>query len=122
MKPALRLFLLGTALAVNAISPLPADTSVLSAPPGNSTASDGTNTGAPNGQTGSGQRRQHILQLLNLTDAQKQQIKQIRASTTDKKTRRQEIWQILTPAQQQQLKQLRQQRQAAQNGDGSNSQ
>jgi Spy/CpxP family protein refolding chaperone len=53
-------------------------------------------------------RRGKILAELNLTDAQKQQIKQIWSTTTDRKERRRQIWQILTHEQRDKLKELRQ--------------
>jgi Spy/CpxP family protein refolding chaperone len=60
---------------------------------------------------------QHLLAQLDLTDAQKAQIKQIVQGTTDKKERRQQIRAILTPDQKIKLRQLirerRAQRQAA---------
>jgi Spy/CpxP family protein refolding chaperone len=63
------------------------------------------------------QGHHHLLAQLDLTDAQKAQIKQIVQSTTDKKERRQQIRAILTPEQKMKLRQLirerRAQRQAA---------
>jgi Spy/CpxP family protein refolding chaperone len=46
------------------------------------------------------------LEKLNLTDAQKDQIKQIRASVTDRRERRQQIMAVLTPDQKEKLKEM----------------
>jgi Spy/CpxP family protein refolding chaperone len=46
------------------------------------------------------------LAKLNLTDAQKTQIQQIRATVTDRRERRQQIMAVLTPDQKAQLKQI----------------
>ena len=77
------------------------------APPSQSVPSDGTNTG-----TDASQRREHIKEAfaqLNLTDEQKQQIRHIRQTVTDKVQRQQEVMAVLTPEQRQKLRQLFQQ-------------
>jgi Spy/CpxP family protein refolding chaperone len=62
--------------------------------------------------TGSSTQEQRIQELkaaldqLNLTDAQKAQIKQIRATVSDKKERRQQIMAVLTPDQKAKLREL----------------
>jgi Spy/CpxP family protein refolding chaperone len=50
---------------------------------------------------------QQILSQLNLTDAQKQQIDQIRQTVTDRRERHEEIMKVLTPDQQAKFEQLR---------------
>jgi len=52
---------------------------------------------------GQGGKWREAFEKLNLTDAKKSQIKQIRASTTPGKERRQQIMAVLTPAQKEQL-------------------
>jgi Spy/CpxP family protein refolding chaperone len=97
------LLFLGAALAALPLETVLADDTAAS---GQTTPSDST--------PGTGQNSHHgfkkALAQLNLTDAQKQQIKQIRASVTDKKERRQQVWQVLTPDQQAKLKELRRER------------
>jgi Spy/CpxP family protein refolding chaperone len=95
-------FLLLVISAVSfATTPVAADDSTASGqttPPSGSTSSAGTGT-----DTGSqGQKLERLKQALaalDLTDAQKEQIKQIRASTTAGKERRQQIMAVLTPDQ-----------------------
>jgi Spy/CpxP family protein refolding chaperone len=61
---------------------------------------------APTGGDGNGQRAEKMkaaLEQLNLSDAQKQQIQQIRAKTQAGKERRQQIMAVLTPDQKQKL-------------------
>jgi len=75
---------------------------------------------APSDDTGKGQRAEKLkaaLDQLDLTDAQKQQIQQIRGNTQPGKERRQQIMAVLTPDQKQKLKSIFQQsreKQAAQ--------
>src|SRR5580658_4523065 len=71
------------------------------------TSTDGTNTGVTPGQRL--QRIKEVFAQLNLTDEQKQQIKQIRQTVTDKTQRRQQIMAVLTPDQKQKLRQFFQQ-------------
>jgi Spy/CpxP family protein refolding chaperone len=59
-----------------------------------------------------------FFQELNLTDAQKQQIKAIRKSGVDKKEKRQEIMAVLTPEQKAQLKELRKEWKASKEAGG----
>jgi len=75
--------------------------------PSQTTPSDGTNTGVD-----ASQRRERIKEAfaqLNLTDEQKQQIKQIRQTVSDKTQRRQQIMAVLTLDQKQKLRQFFQQ-------------
>ncbi len=58
---------------------------------------------------------------LGLTDAQKQQIQQIRQSTTDKKERRQEIAAVLTPEQKAMIRQKIQERRTQRQQSAQNS-
>jgi Spy/CpxP family protein refolding chaperone len=67
---------------------------------------------SPTPSVGAGQTRGGLLRQLDLTEAQRQQIKQIRQSTTDRKERRQAILQVLTPEQRAKLSVLRAQRRA----------
>lgn len=60
---------------------------------------------APTTGTTSQQSRPHDFQNLDLTDAQRAQIKQIRENTPKGKERRQEIMAILTPEQKAMAKQ-----------------
>ena len=74
---------------------------------------------APSGGDGNGQRGEKLkaaLEQLNLSDAQKQQIKQIRANTQPGKERRQQIMAVLTPDQKQKLISMLQEYRAAQAG------
>ena len=71
----------------------------------------------PSGGGGNGQRAEKMkaaLEQLNLSDAQKQQIQQIRASTQPGKERRQQIMAVLTPDQKQKLISMLQQYRAGQ--------
>ena len=57
------------------------------------------------------------MEKLDLTEAQKAQIKQIHATVTDKKERRQQIMAVLTPDQKQKLMEMiKEHREAAQPG------
>jgi Spy/CpxP family protein refolding chaperone len=74
---------------------------------------------APSGGDGNGQRGEKLkaaLEQLNLSDAQKQQIQQIRANTQPGKERRQQIMAVLTPEQKQKLISMLQEYRAAQAG------
>lgn len=83
-------------------SPPPAQTAMTPpTPPGN-----GYNNGQP-GQGGRGAGMQRMFDQLGLTDAQKQQIAQIRQTITDRQQRRDAIRNVLTPEQQTQWDQLR---------------
>jgi Spy/CpxP family protein refolding chaperone len=79
-------------------------------PAGASTVTSTTPPATP--PAGKEKHHGHLLAQLNLTDAQKAKIKQIKKSGTDKKQRKQEVMALLTPAQQQQLRQLIEQRRA----------
>jgi periplasmic protein CpxP/Spy len=74
---------------------------------------------APSENGGNGQRAEKMkaaLEQLNLSDAQKQQIQQIRANTQPGKERRQQIMAVLTPDQKQKLISMLQEYRAAQAG------
>jgi len=65
-----------------------------------------TNAAAATAPSDNGQRAEKMraaLEQLDLTDAQKQQIKQIRTTTQPGKERRQQIMAVLTPDQKQKL-------------------
>ena len=101
--------LLGVSLMLSAI-PVAAQDAGGSLDDVDTTQSSGT--GGTNNTGATGEQHGRILAQLNLTDEQKAQIKQIRASTTDKKERRQEVMAVLTPEQKAQLKELIEQRRA----------
>jgi len=88
---------------------------------GGSTNSGATGTAG----TGQGQRIERFkaaMAQLDLTEAQKEQIKQLRASVTDRKARRQQILAILTPEQKAKLRELIQaHRSQSQGGAGATS-
>jgi Spy/CpxP family protein refolding chaperone len=69
-------------------------------------SSESTNPGTSGDQSQRRERLKQVLAQLDLTNAQKDQIKQIRASVTDHKERRQQILAILTPDQRTKLRQL----------------
>ena len=74
---------------------------------------------APSGGDGNGQRGEKLkaaLEQLNLSDAQKQQLQQIRANTQPGKERRQQIMAVLTPDQKQKLISMLQEYRASQAG------
>lgn len=81
-------------------NPPPAQTSMTPPPPG-------PDNGQPQGPGGRGARMQQIYDQLGLTDAQKQQIAQIRQTVTDRQQRREAIRNVMTPEQQTQFDQLR---------------
>ncbi len=88
-------------------SPPPPQTAMTTPPP-----TPGPGNGQP-GQGGRGAGMQRMYDQLGLTDAQKQQIAQIRADTTlDRNARREAIRNVMTPAQQAQMDQLREQMRA----------
>jgi Spy/CpxP family protein refolding chaperone len=84
-------------LAAVAVPAVADETSSLSTQP--STATPATGSTAPEGQGQRMERLKAALAQLDLTDAQKEQIKQIRGSVTDRKERRQQIMAVLTPDQ-----------------------
>jgi Spy/CpxP family protein refolding chaperone len=77
---------------------------------------DGTETGA---QGERGERWKAAFAQLDLTDAQKEQIKQIRATTPKGKERRQQIMAVLTPDQKAKLVQMIQQYRSEKQDGGS---
>ena len=114
MKKLLLLCFLFTGTALPALCD---DTSNLSADPSTSAPADGSTNGAAGEQGQRGERWKAALAQLNLSDAQKAQIKQIRATVTDRKERRQQVLAVLTPEQKAQLKTLWQEHRA-QTGTG----
>ncbi len=74
-------------------------------------SSSSTTPADTTGSTTGGHHR--LLAQLDLTEAQKAQIRQIVQSTTDKAQRRQQIRAILTPEQKMKLRQLIRERRAA---------
>ncbi|HEV3272248.1 MAG TPA: hypothetical protein VGZ93_08725 [Candidatus Methylacidiphilales bacterium] len=100
----LSLFLAGAALTAIPLQRVSADdgtTSGQTASPGDSTNSAG------NGAQGQRlERFKHVLAQLDLTDAQKAQIRQIRASVTDRKERHRDIRAVLTPEQKVKFREL----------------
>jgi Spy/CpxP family protein refolding chaperone len=114
--PFLSLFLVGAVMGIPQQMALAQDSTASSqtAPSSGSTVSGATCTSG----TGQGQRMERLksaMSQLDLTDAQKEQIKQIRASVTDRKERRQQIMAVLTPDQKAKLVAMWQ---AHQNGAG----
>jgi Spy/CpxP family protein refolding chaperone len=80
-------------------------------------ASGSTGASASQGQDQRMAKWKAAFDQLDLTDAQKNQIKQIRSSVTDKQQRRQQIMAVLTPEQKQRLFQMiKDNRGAAQSG------
>jgi Spy/CpxP family protein refolding chaperone len=84
---------------------------VLVAPPAQMTWADDTTTSgqtapATGSQDQGPERLREAVAALDLTDAQKEQIKQIRANTPAGKERRQQILAVLTPEQKARLRQL----------------
>ncbi len=110
-KPILSLFFAGA--AVLATYSVYADDTGTTTPPSNNTTGD-----APE-QDGEhhGHFWREAFEQLDLTDAQKAQIKQIRDDTQPGRERRQQIMAVLTSEQRDKLKQLIEQHRA-QHGDG----
>lgn len=88
----------------------------LSAVVADDTSSDQTNLAAgPSSGTDTDDQGEHhgrwkkAFAQLDLTDSQKAQIKQIRATVTDRKERRQQVMAVLTQEQKEKLKELIQQ-------------
>ena len=104
-SPFFSLFLVGAAATVLSLQSIRAD----DATSGSQTApSTGASDGAAPAQ-GQGQRLQRFKEAmaqLDLTDAQKAQIKEIRATVTDKTERHQQVLAVLTPDQKAKLRQL----------------
>jgi Spy/CpxP family protein refolding chaperone len=115
--PLLSLFFIGAALTAIPLQTVAADDSATS---GQGSSSSGpTNSGGNDAQGQRFERLKPALAELGLTDAQKEQIQQIRASVTDRKERRQEILSVLTPDQKAKLREVIQERRnAAQPGAG----
>ena len=109
--PFLSLFLVG------ALMGLPQQTALAQDDSGPTTPSTGsTNTGGTCTQGQGKGRLKAALAQLDLSDAQRQQIKQIRSTVTDRKERRQEIMALLTPDQKAKLVAMIQARRNASQG------
>jgi Spy/CpxP family protein refolding chaperone len=90
------LYLIGSALALLPLQTVLADSTTAT--------TQATSSGCQNG------RKEHLkkaLASLDLTDAQKEQIKQIRAGGADRKERFEQILAVLTPDQKAKLRELR---------------
>jgi len=99
------LFLAGAAATVLSLQTVRADDLSAGGQTAPSTgASDGTAPAQGQGQRW--QRFKEAMAQLDLTEAQKALIKQIRATVTDKKERRQQVLAVLTPDQKAKLRQL----------------
>jgi Spy/CpxP family protein refolding chaperone len=83
-------------------------------PPGTSMPASGSG----NADGARAERIKGAFAQLNLTEAQKEQIEKIRASTTDRKERRHAIIDVLTPDQRAKFKELREEHKAAKQGSG----
>jgi Spy/CpxP family protein refolding chaperone len=90
----LSLLLVGAAISALGAQAVFADDATTNAPASGSAVGAGN---AGNGQRG--EKMREAFEQLNLTDAQRAQIKQIRASTPAGKERRQQIMAVLTPDQ-----------------------
>jgi len=97
-------FLIGSALTTSSLQLASADDTAGS--------SQGTSSGGSTNSAGTGAQAQRFervreaLAQLDLSDAQKEQIKQIRSSVTDRQERRQQIMAVLTEEQKAKLRQL----------------
>ena len=101
-NPLFCLLALGIGLATAPVSTAKADdTTNLAAGPTDSTGGDA--------QGERGERIRKAFAALDLTDAQKEQIKTIRANTQPGKDRRQQVMAVLTPEQKAKLMQMLQQ-------------
>ena len=78
-----------------------------------------TTAGSSDAQGQREERWKAAIAALDLTDAQKDQIKQIRNTVTDRKERRQQIMAVLTPEQKQKLMQMFQQYRESHGGTAS---
>ena len=117
----LPLFCIGAALAAIPLQAVLADDG---APAGQSTPSDGPDASSGNATTGQHDhpRLRKLFTKLDLSDAQKERIKQIRGGVTDRKERREEILNVLTPEQKAKLRELIERRKnGAHPGAGSSS-
>ncbi|MCE0497019.1 MAG: hypothetical protein LV481_03625 [Methylacidiphilales bacterium] len=92
---------------------------VLMAPPAIALADDDTSASPATSDTNTAQRAQFMKNAfaqLDLTPDQKQQIRQIRQTVTDKIQRHQEVMAVLTPEQKEKLRQLIQQYRSSNGG------
>jgi len=98
--PFLSLFLVGAVMGIPQQMALAQESTASSQTASSSGATASGTTSTPG--AGQGQRMERLkaaLAQLDLTDAQKEQIQQIRGSVTDRKERRQQIMAVLTPDQ-----------------------
>ena len=109
--------------AVITVAPLPrvmAEDDSTSDQPASTSGS--TNSGENGGQKQGFERLSKVLGQLDLTEAQKAQIKQIITTVTDRKERRQEIVAVLTPEQKAKLRELlKEHREAKESGTATSS-
>lgn len=111
--PFLSLFLVGALMGLPQQMALAQDDSTT----GPTTPSTGSTNPGGTCTQGQGQGRlKAALAQLDLSDAQRQQIKQIRSTVTDRKERRQEIMALLTPDQKAKLVAMIQARRNASQG------
>jgi len=96
------LFLLGAALLTLPSPTILADDTA----PSSGSTNAGANTAPADMQGKRMERFKAAMAQLDLSDAQKEQIKGIRATVTDRKERRQQIMAVLTPDQKTKLMQL----------------
>lgn len=94
-----------TLVAANTVTPPPVSTNSATATPSPAPPQGQGKHGQGGGQKG--KKIQHILDQLNLSDTQKQQIAQIRQSNLGHKQEKQAIMAVLTPQQQAAFEQLR---------------
>jgi Spy/CpxP family protein refolding chaperone len=112
--PLFSILVLGTALMMASLQTVRSD----------DTASGQTDLAGSAAGTGTGAQGEHggrwkaAFAQLGLTDAQKEQIKQIRANTPAGKERRQQVMAVLTPDQKAKLKQMFEQYRSGKQGDG----
>jgi Spy/CpxP family protein refolding chaperone len=95
---------------------LPARSLMADAPATSTPAAPSTTPAAPSDSEAQGQRMERFRQAmaqLDLSDAQKAQIKHIRSSVADKQERRQQIMAVLTPDQKAKLVAMIQERRAS---------
>lgn len=96
-----------TLVAANTVTPPPMSTNSATATPPPPPPQNHHGQGKHGQGGGKGQKMQHILDQLNLSDTQKQQIAQIRQSNLGHKQEKQAIMAVLTPQQQAAFEQLR---------------
>ncbi len=94
-------------LAATTLTVLSMPTALLADAPATTGSTNSAAAAAPAaGQDQRMERFKEAMDQLDLSDAQKEQIKGIRATVTDRKERRQQIMAVLTPDQKAKLKEL----------------